>query len=714
MLDEIDFEILRHRLDSINEDAAAILANQSGSQLAAEARDLNSVIMAPDGAVVCCGRYVLAQVVSMHLVVRDILDRYRDNPGFGPDDQFLTNDPYVGTLHQPDVVVVAPIFVGDLLVGWSGSTTHQPDVGGPNPGGITYDARSIHDEALPIPPIRLVERGVLRADLEREYLSRSRTAELNRLDLLGQIAANASVVEQVRAICAEYGTERVTETFDRLLDRAEAMFRDRLSRLADGTFRHVAYVEYRPHGLPEGEPEQVYAVRLAMTKTGDQLVLDFAGSDPQAPGTINATYPALANFAVGAVLIHLCGGLLWAPGGIWRAVEIRSRPGTVVHARWPAGVAMSTASTCQAIRVCVNACAARLLETDPDLARHVMASCQGAGGGGGTIHGTLPDGRAFATMTLDEITGGGGATWSADGADSSGFTTSPGASCVNVEVNETYLPILYERRAELADTGGPGTRRGGVGSLAQWRPHGTDRIEAMSFGQGLQHPVATGVAGGEYGGQSVLAVLPGADAEVATEQPMPVRTYPVAGGQVHLAVSQGGGGLGDPLDRDPAEVLADVVTGYVSAGGALRDYGVVIVNGTVDGSLDGSLGCAVDGPGTEAAREARRTERIGRAPRPPQPDRRGRPVAATLDLVERRMCCARCGADLCGAGDDPYEVLVVGERAMPDRSPFGVRYRGHERFVMRHFWCPGCAAQVDVQLARTGDPVVRSFELDVR
>lgn len=703
MLDEIDFEILRHRLDSINEDAAAILANQSGSQLAAEARDLNSVIMAPDGAVVCCGRYVLAQVVSMNLVVRDILDRYRDNPGFGPDDQFLTNDPYVGTLHQPDVVVVAPIFVGDVLVGWSGSTTHQPDVGGPNPGGITYDARSIHDEALPIPPIRLVERGVLRADLEREYLSRSRTAELNRLDLLGQIAANKSVVEQVRAICREYGTERVGETFDRLLDRAETMFRERLSRLADGTFRHVAYVEYRPHGLPDGEPEQVYTVRLDMTKTGDQLVLDFTGSDQQAPGTINATYPALANFAVGSVLIYLCGGLLWAPGGIWRAVEIRSRPGTVVHARWPAGVAMSTASTCQAIRVCVNACAARLLETEPDLARHVMASCQGAGGGGGTIHGTLADGRAFATMTLDEITGGGGATSAADGADSSGFTTSPGASCVNVEVNETYLPILYESRAELADTGGPGTRRGGVGSVARWRPHGTDRpIEAMSFGQGLQHPVAAGVAGGEYGAQSVLAILPTAGTEIAVEQPMPVRSFPIAGGQVHLAVSQGGGGVGDPLARDPGEVRDDVVTGHVSVAGALRDYGVVVLDG------------AVDEQGTEAARAARRRERIGRAPRAPLAARRGRPLAAALDLVDGRVCCARCGADLCAAEENPYDVLVPGERAIPDRSPFGVRYPGCERFVMRHFWCPGCAAQVDVQLARPGDPVVRSFELDLR
>ncbi|MFD2351458.1 hydantoinase B/oxoprolinase family protein [Nonomuraea ferruginea] len=497
MIDEITFEVLRHRLDTINDDAAAVLARLSGSHLAAEARDLNTAIMAPDGRVVCCGRYVLAQVVSMHLVVRDILENYADNPGFGPGDQFVTNDPYIGTLHQPDVVVVAPIFVDGELVGWCGSTAHQADVGGPNPGGITYDARSIFDEAVPMPPVRIAEGGRLRRDLEREYLVRSRTAELNRLDLVGQVAANRSVTAEVGRLCGQYGADAVAAVMDRLLERTEALLRERLRALPDGRWRHVAYVEYRPHG---GTTEAVYAVRLTMTKRGDDLELDFTGSDPQAPGTINAAYPALAGFAIGGVLIYLCGGLPWVPGGVWPVVRIRSREGTVVHARWPAGVAMSTAATCQAVRVSVNACLARMLEASRDLAHLVMASCQAAGGGGGTVHGERGDGTSYATMTLDEITGGGGATWSGDGADSSGYTTSPGASCANVEVNEAYLPLLYERRAELADTGGPGRHRGGVGTLHALTPHGDGAsMTMMSFGQGLQHPLA---AGGVRGGAS--------------------------------------------------------------------------------------------------------------------------------------------------------------------------------------------------------------------
>jgi N-methylhydantoinase B len=715
MLDEITFEVLRHRLDTINDDAAAVLARLSGSHLAAEARDLNTAIMAPDGRVVCCGRYVLAQVVSMHLVVRDILDHYADNPGFGPGDQFVTNDPYVGTLHQPDVVVVAPVFVDGELVAWCGSTAHQADVGGPNPGGITYDARSIFDEAVPMPPIRIVEGGRLRRDLEREYLVRSRTAELNRLDLVGQVAANRSVSAEIGRLCGQYGADTVAAVMDRLLERTEALLRERLRSLPDGRWRHTAYVEYRPHGA---DREEVYAVRLEMTKRGDDLELDFTGSDPQAPGAINTAYPALAGFAIGSVLIYLCGGLPWVPGGVWPVVRIRSLEGTVVHARWPAGVAMSTAATCQAIRVCVNACAARMLEASGDLAHLVMASCQAAGGGGGTVHGVRPDGTPYATMTLDEISGGGGARWDGDGADSSGYTTSPGASCANVEVNEAYLPLLYERRAELTDTGGPGRHRGGVGTLHAITPHGDGAtLTMMSFGQGLQHPLATGVCGGEFGGQSVVAVVPGLarlGEEGEWRLPMPSAAVPVRPGELLVSVSQGGGGLGDPLERDPAAVLEDVMDGLVSVGGALRDYGVVIT-----GDPDDPDGLRVDEPATVRWRDERRQGRIGRPPAPPAPARHGIRLSAGLDLLPTDpeaadgrgvVVCGRCATVLCGASRNAYEHLLVTDSPVSGRGPLGAVYDGSERFVIRHFHCPACGLQIDVQVCRAGEPIRAAVE----
>ena len=491
----------------------------SGSQIAVEASDLNTVIMAADGRVVACGRYVLIQVASMHLVVSFLLEHYADNPGIAPGDQFITNDPYVGTLHQPDVVLAAPIFVDGTLVAWCASVVHQSDVGGPTPGGITYDARSIFDEAIPMAPIKIVEGGRLRNDVEREYLTRSRTPELNALDLAGQIAANRHTTTQVEQVCRRYGTATLTAALAQLLGAGERQLRRRLRALPDGRWRHTAYVLFHDRNAPAGRRDRNYAVRLTMTKRGDHLELDFSESDPQAPGAINATRPALVNFAMAGLLIYLCNGMPWVPGGVWPVVDIVSTEGTVVHARWPAGVAMSTSSTGQAVRVCVNACVARLLEGSDELSPLLMASCQSAGAGACTISGIDEGGRPFATMTLDDISGGGGARADADGADSSGFTTSPGAAIANVEVNESYLPIRYLVRRELADSGGPGAFRGGVGTVQVLAPYGAQGpVSVLSFGQGLQHPAAIGVAGGEPGSQSGFAILPAAVADRVTSR----------------------------------------------------------------------------------------------------------------------------------------------------------------------------------------------------
>jgi N-methylhydantoinase B len=721
-------EIIRHRLNNINDDAASTLKRVSGSQIAVEASDLNTVIMAADGRVVACGRYVLIQVASMHLVVSYLLEHYGDNPGIGPGDQFITNDPYVGTLHQPDVVLAAPIFVDGTLVAWCASVVHQSDVGGPTPGGITYDARSIFDEAIPMAPIKIVEGGRLRNDVEREYLIRSRTPELNALDLAGQIAANRHAATQVEQVCRRYGTTTLTAALAQLLAAGERQLRRRLRGLPDGRWRHTAYVLFHDRNAPAGQRDRNYAVRLTMTKEGDRLELDFTGSDPQAPGAINATRPALVNFAMAGLLIYLCNGMPWVPGGVWPVVDIVSKEGTVVHARWPAGVAMSTSSTGQAVRVCVNACVARLLEGSDELAALLMASCQSAGAGACTIAGIDDDGRPFATMTLDDISGGGGARSDADGADSSGFTTSPGAAIANVEVNESYLPIRYLARRELVDSGGPGTFRGGVGTvqvLAPYRMQGA--ISVLSFGQGLQHPAAIGVAGGEPGGQSGFAILPAEVAErlvaerlvaerlVAeiagseTRVPLPTAGMTMATGQVELVVSQGGGGYGDPLEREPDLVVADVAEGLVSPDAARRVYGVVMEAAPGYPRLD---------PGATASRrDAIRGDRLGgRVPRPATrvAGRRFSEafaiVPATDEAGDDSLACRRCGVVLCRTADNLYDHLIVHIAPTAVHAPLGLRYDGSDEFVIRTCYCPSCGRQVDVMVGRADEPILRAIE----
>jgi N-methylhydantoinase B len=715
------FEVIRHRLTNINEDAAATLKRVSGSQIAVEANDLNTVIMGPDGRVVACGRYVLVQVASMHQVVADLLEQYLDNPGIGPGDQFITNDPYVGTLHQPDVVLAAPVFYDGELVAWCASVVHQSDVGGPTPGGITYGARSIFDEAIPMAPMKIVEGERVRKDIEREYLIRSRTPELNALDLAGQIAANREAVRQVTGLCERYGTETLKAVLDRLLSSSESQLRERLGSLPDGTWRHVAYVLHHDREAPVSEQDKSYDVRLTMTKLGDHLELDFTDSSEQAPGAVNSSRASLVNFAMAALLIYLCNELPWVPGGIWPVVDIVSRPGTVVDAKWPAGVAMSTSSSGQAIRICVNACVARMLDTSEELSKLMMASCQSAGGGACTISGIDDLGRSFATMTTDDISGGGGARWASDGADSSGFTTSPGAAIANVEVNESYLPIRYLLRRELADSGGAGVHRGGVGTVQLIAPHEIHQpINVLSFGQGLQHPCAIGVAGGDPGGQSGFAIMErGAALDLlsAPASALPV-VLPTAGmsmkpGEVQMLISQGGGGFGDPISRDPDAVAFDVAEGLVSVAAAAREYGVVVVSGSgvVAADLDATAGL----------RLAMRVSRLGgREPLPPRDGPEGRRFSHAFDLVPLPssegepasvgLACRRCRTVLCQATDNVYSHAVVHEVDASSRAPFGLVYAGSEQFVVRSCYCPGCALQFDVQISRRDQPLLRAAE----
>jgi N-methylhydantoinase B len=703
-VDAATFEVLRHRLWAINDEAAVTIGRVSGSPIATEGNDFNSGLMTADGETVVAGIYVLVHAAALGRIVRDVLDHYRDNPGIRPGDMFLTNDTYVGAPHQADVIVVAPIFDGDRLVAWTGSCVHQADVGGPVPGSITVGARNIYEEALPIAPVKIVEGGVLRADIEREYLHRSRTPELNRLDLLGQIAANRVQSDRILELCRKYGTGTLLATFDRLIDGTERRVRERLRGLPDGTWRHVGFCEH------DGVDDRVYAVRLTMTKRHDRLVLDFTDSSDQAPALINVAEPTLSGYSMAAVMTVLGYGLPWVPAAFWRVIEIRSRPGSVVHCTMPAGMSMGVTSAGQEVRTAVNVCIDRLLDASDDPAHHaqILASCTSSSATS-TISGRHADGRPFGTMLLDGVTGGMGARTWADGPDTGGFLSSPAGACVNVEVSELNYPMRYVWRRERPDSGGPGRRRGGVGADNCYVPHEAEgRFGTTVFAHGTEPPTAAGVSGGEPGMQNAFAIVrggaPGAD---------PSRTIDEFGGHVARTAAKevtdlgpddafvswcaGGGGIGDPLDRPYDEVVRDVDEGLVSAEGARRDYGVV----------------AGDHAATERLRSAVRRERLaGREPLAPSSDApTGRRISTALEVRGDVLHCRRCGTALGDASVNAKEHLVTRASSVGERWPFVDGAAGAARFVLRRFFCPGCAVQADVEVNLAGAPFVHSIEV---
>jgi N-methylhydantoinase B len=586
-LDPVRFEVLRHRLWSISAEAASTIKNISGSPIATEAHDFNTCIMSSAGESVAMGPYVASLAIGQGLTVGHILDRYAANPGFNPGDMFLCNDPYSGALHQNDVTVVAPVFHAEKLVAWTGATIHQVDVGGSSKGSqAATGAKSIFEEAPVIPPIKIVEKGQLRRDLEEEYLIRSRTRDLNALDLRAKIAANLVMAERLLALCDRYGAHTLSQVLARIVEVSESKLRTRLSELPDGEWSHTSYIDY------DGE---VYAIRVRMRKQDDQLILDFSESSEQAPAVVNCTYSGLLAGVQAAVLAYLCYDIPMCPAGILRPLKIISKKGTVVDAAWPAGAAKATTAGSFVTTTAVSACLAKMLDASDAHCSRLMACWNGASGQQ-ELFGIDQRGQPFGSTMLDGMAGGSGARYDRDGIDTGGFVRSLGCAIANVETYEFRYPLLYLYRRQESDTGGPGKFRGGAGIGLAMTPHDVEEIPTcVVHGCGIEQPASAGIAGGYPGSTTQFNIRRNTSvAEQLKRGQIPVEFDALDGeleaklsedtylkrGDVFERVACGGGGFGDPLERDPELVKKDVDQELVSARCAEEIYGVVLGHGS--------------------------------------------------------------------------------------------------------------------------------------
>jgi N-methylhydantoinase B len=678
-LDPITYEILRHRLWSINDEAATTIARVSGSPVANESYDFNAALMTADGSVTVIGNYVMAHAAALDCIVQWVTREYSENPGIGPGDMFMTNDPYVGAMHQPDVAVIAPIFDGDRLIAWCGSIVHQSDVGGPVAGSVTAGARSIYEEAIPLAPVKIVEGGRIRKDIEKEYLIRSRTADLNALDLRGQVASNNVQTERILALCERYGTDVVLAAMDRLIGATTSQVGRRLSELPDGQWHHRSLIEH------DGLEDAVYAIDLVMTKTGDHIDMDWTGSSDQAPAMINCSVGSMRGYTLAAFLTTLAYDIPWVPAGFWPHLSVKVRPGSIVDAKWPAGVSMGNTASGHNIRTAVSTCLSMMLDASEGYRHRAVASCIGSFSGQ-NISGTwAEDGQRFGTMLIDSMAGGGGAFGNADGIDTSGMSNAPAAATANVEKNEYLYPMLYLWRRETPDSGGPGEFRGGAGAEHAYVIHGSSGDFACTlFAHGVEQATSAGIAGGEPGSPNGFVVHRGGrdvrarfrDELAGTlEVPPPKANMTLHPDDVFVHWYAGGGGYGDPFARDVGRVLADARDGKVTAERAATHYGVVIEE------TDGGL--VVDAEATAARRGAARKE----------------PVASVADGTLR---CRRCGTALGTIIDEATcdESLVI------DEWPVTALQDGAKRFVLRRYHCPSCANQVHTEVDIAGAALI--------
>jgi N-methylhydantoinase B len=718
-LDPAVFEIVRHRLWYINDEGALTIARLSGSPVATEVFDMNAGLMTGAGDLVYIDNFICAQATTLAPLVKHLLGEYADNPGFGPDDIFLCNDPYVSVCHQNCVGVAGPIFDGDELVAWAGASLHAIDVGGPTAGQVQVDAADVHGEQPVIGPVKVYEGGRFRKDIEHTYLNNSRLPDVLGLDLRAKVAAVQVIRRRLLEAFEEFGRETVLDAMEDVIDYTEARLRARIAELPEGTWRHRGYIEFG---------DRIYDCHVALTKEGSTLRFDFSDSADQAPAVINCAYPGLVGGVLAAVMVYLCWDIPWSPAGVQRVLEIESRPGTVVHAEHPAGVSKSTTTAIWEVRNLASITIGKMLAASERHRDRAMAGWQGVKALE-ELFGYDRDGERFGGPLLDGMAGGGGAMPVRDGIDTGGHTSSLRATIADVESYELRYPILYLYRRQTPDSGGPGMFRGGAGVSLMYTVHGVEEIPTKILHTfGVEQPESPGLCGGYPSTTNQFAIVRDSDVVArlaAGEVPQALEelsgdreahgAYSVTSmrrGDVYRTVSMGGGGYGDPLDRDPRLVALDVERKLVTPEWADRIWGVV---------LDGNG--AVDEPGTAARRDERRAERRRAAtPVSPEghddawsPERDGVRILETLfiDMHDgRAVYRCHCGRFL-GPAEIPYKHLAAEarfpvQRIGPEVNPGRI---GGARFELREFYCPGCFALLEVEIARPDDPVLDDARL---
>jgi N-methylhydantoinase B len=673
MIDAITFEVLRHRLATIVDEGAAVMRNVSGSPSVAQSNDCNVALLTTAGEGVIIGRTIASHAMSCIQTSKYVLKEYQQNPGINAGDMFFTNHPYIGTPHQTCGVMVAPIFIGERIIAWSGAGIHFGDVGGTTPGQVSIGARSIWDEAIPLPPVKIVERGVMRRDIEDDFLTRSRTRVQNGVDLKAMVGAHNAMGRRIQSLAQRYGVDTVIEALDRVIATSELKLRGILREVPDGRWTCENFIDYYDAGKLS-----VYACRLTMTKEGDSLVFDFTKSSKQAAAVVNATFAATEGYLLRAMLGMFGFAVTHCPAAIQRVVRIEATEGTIVNCTWPAGVCKGTTSVTQSVWQVATHCLSQMLMGSEKHRDRAVAVSRG----NLTIldlMGTDQYGGQFAAVLQECCLAAGSAAGEvSDGIDTGGVTE-PEVSIPNVENNEFRYPVLYLHRRQRRDSGGPGRFRGGVGLSMAFTPHDVDEIaNVMIHTHGVSSPSALGLAGGYPAVLNHLAIkrksniaelfrkgiVPAELSEIQGEKvelPPPFTYTRLRKGDVFECAGGGGGGYGDPIERAPESVLRDVTNGVVSRESARLHYGVVVGDAKATASQRATM------------RQARQDT--------------SRAVASAV--AGSRQC--RCGKSLgkLSARDISYEAEAYSEGSKVHTASY----------VINETFCPACWAVLETRIS---------------
>lgn len=559
-VDAITTEVIAHRLKAVSEEMMATLVKTAYSPNIKERRDCSTAIFDGEGQLLALTAIAPLHLSSMLGMVDNLLARY-PREKLRPGDVFMTNDPYIGGgSHLPDITLTSPVFIGGAVRAFVANIAHHSDIGGKVAGSESADCTSIFQEGLRLPPVRLLSQGELQEDLVAILLLNSRTPRERDGDLKAQIATNALAVRRVEEIFERFGETAALAGIAAMLRHAETRARAAIRALPPGIYEHEDFIDN------DGITDRLIRLKVAVTIAEDRLKFDFAGTDPQIAGARNMPLVATLS-AVYYAVKALVDPDLPPNAGYFKVIEVVAPPGSILNCSPPAAV--GDRSACG--NVLGDVIFGAFAKAVPD---RVMAGC-------GPLHGVIFSGidprRGDYFVDYETYAGAAGALVDQDGRDAVRVHVS-GAANLPVEAVEHEFPLTVGRYELIADSGGPGRSRGGLGTrrdVTVWAE------QAKLAGRGLrQTHGAPGLFGGDAGGTGRFVLDPGRPGErklSATFSEMPVEP-----GTVIRIETPAGAGYGPAFERDPQQVLADVISGKVSVAAARARYGVAIAGRAID------------------------------------------------------------------------------------------------------------------------------------
>jgi N-methylhydantoinase B len=617
-VDPVTVDIIENALRNARAEMDAVLFRTAMSPGIREQHDEFPLIADPDGLMV---------VGQFGLSIPALLDGYAGTVEEG--DILFTSDPYAcgGAIsHANDWLILLPIYVEGRVVGWAAQFGHMTDVGGKVPGSLPTDATSIFEEGVLVPPVKLYRRGELNGEVLDLILNQVRMKEWNRSDLNALVAACRNAGRRIQELCARFGTGVYLATLDALLARNY----DAMKTLIETTIPADEVLSFTDYICDDGMGYGPYRIHCSMWREDGRVILDFDGTDPQSGGSINYYLNEnLYKMFFGTYMISVFDPQILWNDGFYPLVDVRIPEGSLLKPRYPAALSCRTHGLGRIFDMLTGLLGQRqpefLCAAGFSSSPHLMYS------------GTYSSGeRAGEWFQLYQI-GFGGIPGRPFGDGPDGYSLWPSFTNVPNEFLESYFPLVIERYETVADSGGPGYYRGGNGIDVAYRFGEAGQI-SIHDDRWFTYP--WGVNGGLPGGRS-RKWLERADGTFEVLASKCDRVRVGAGDLLHY-VTWGGGGWGDPYDRDADLVAKEVVQGLVTRAGAER-YGVV---------LDDTG--APDLAATTALREQLRT-------------RRGAPALFDRGFDSIEELRARCLAETGLPAPEPprFGPVAAGVRAAP-------------------------------------------------